>query len=108
MSAKALAPADVDARKYHHGDLRRALAEAALRIVERDGLAAQQDAALCRPHLELAHDVFSGQLRSVQPGCVSARPRTARNIIGESAGESDAWPFGGLRASGRVVQSRLR
>ncbi len=46
--AKTPVPADVDARKYHHGDLRRALAEAALRIVQRDGLPALSLRAVAR------------------------------------------------------------
>lgn len=44
----AAAPVDPATRPYHHGDLRRALAEAALRIVERDGLAALSLRAVAR------------------------------------------------------------
>jgi AcrR family transcriptional regulator len=47
-SSASVAVAEPEARPYHHGDLRRALVEAALNIVERDGLAALSLRAVAR------------------------------------------------------------
>lgn len=47
ITATAL-ESDSSVRPYHHGDLRRALTEAALRIVERDGLSALSLRAVAR------------------------------------------------------------
>lgn len=46
--AAAVLPPEAESRPYHHGDLRRALVEAALHIVERDGLAALSLRAVAR------------------------------------------------------------
>jgi AcrR family transcriptional regulator len=49
MSQAAVArPVESESRPYHHGDLRRALVDAALHIVERDGLAALSLRAVAR------------------------------------------------------------
>jgi AcrR family transcriptional regulator len=48
MTDAAILEPEAAVRPYHHGDLRRALTEAALRIVERDGLAALSLRAVAR------------------------------------------------------------
>lgn len=47
-SSASVAVLEPEARPYHHGDLRRALVDAALDIVERDGLAALSLRAVAR------------------------------------------------------------